>query len=266
MKRSRSAAPAKTAQRRPEGFHLNVLLHGPFMIFVYPEFIKVVTPMLEGHAYGAGTWLKEKPMVPGVHSLVISKEQKPMQITDESAIPVISAKAVGLEEADPDDRGHCTFILPKPEQIYARQRIPVQNIFSGKIGAVLNNKVTSLASVHVLRYTIPSLADPRLDRCPWNAEPSFADWRHTNLHIYSESPFDMGNFHAVHDFRELIRLTPGLSLGLRRAPSGSIIPESPLPGIAPTEEHGLRPATAGPFMSLPPLTCTGPSMIVTDME
>jgi hypothetical protein len=267
MKEPKKTLPAKPAPQPPTNFYLNVVLHGPFVLFVYPDFIKAVTPKIEGHAYGAGTWLKEKPITGGIHSLVISKEQKPMQIVDESAVPIISAKSVGLDEADPDSKGHCTFILPRPESIHPRHRIPVQNIFSGKLGAVLNNKVTSLAKIHVLRYEIPHLADPRLDQCPWNSEPSFADWGHANLHIYSESPFDMGNFHAVQDFRELMRLVPGLSLGLRRTPSGSRIPESPLPGMASEEEHGLRPGSSqGPFAATPPLTCSGPSLIVMDME
>jgi hypothetical protein len=266
MKEVKKASPGKPAQTIPESCYLNVLLHGPFMLFVYPDFIKAITPKSDGHAYGVGTWLKEKPVAGGIHSLQISKDQKPMQITDESAVPIISAKTVGLDEADPDSKAHVTFILPKPEYLYPRHRVPVQNIFSGKVGAALNNKITSLAKVHVLRYTIPHLADPRLDQCPWNSEPSFADWRHANLHIYAESPFDMGNFHAVQDFRELMRLAPGVSLGLRRTPSGSRIPEAPLPGIAPAEEHGLRPGPAGPFTSLPPMTCSAPSLIFTDME
>jgi hypothetical protein len=181
-------------------------------------------------------------------------------------VPIISAKSIGLDEADPNSRGHCTFILPKPESIHPRHRVPVQNIFSGKLGDVLNNKVTSLAKIHVLRYAIPHLADPHLDQCPWRSEPSFSDLSHANLHIYSESPFDMGYFHAVQDFRELMRLTPGLSLGLRRTPSGSRIPEAPHPGMAPEEEYGLRPGSAGPYATNPPLICTGPSLIVTDME
>src|SRR5205807_3433927 len=127
MKEAKKITTARPASHPPTSFYLNVVLHGPFMLFVYPDFIKAITPRIEGHAYGAGTWLKEKPITGGTHSLAISKEQKPMQVVDESAMPMLSAKSIGLGEADPDGKGHCTFILPKPESIHPRHRVPVQN-------------------------------------------------------------------------------------------------------------------------------------------
>lgn len=252
-----------------ESLQLNVVLHGPFMLFLYRDYVRAITADIEGHVYAAGTWLREKPLPEGPYCLTIKANQSHRFGSgsgtpgyDPASLPVVSAVDFGLYEADPNGKGHCSLILPIPEYISTCHRVPVNNIFSGQHSGPVNDIVKYLGNVQVLQYTIKSLSDVNLDPFPWIPEPcqGFPDC--TNLHIYSEVAVDMGMAHSVNAFRQQVELAPGLSLFLHQPPAGKQVGDNLPHGVTPGEVLGFRPEPPSHLISIPPLVCDATSVLI----
>lgn len=262
----------------PTQLKLNVVFHGPFLFIYYPNRVEVVTPNTPEHVVVAGNWLGEKLCHPGTFHLTGIKAQDPFDPSkdvkaDQHAIVNGQGKKIDIEQG-PYYRFILPF-LPSYEIALAPAQIDPTKIFVGDYAGYV--RPTSFGTVHVLSYKIKSDETPQLEGLQWMPQltpypgktkecKSFKYSYSKNLHIYAEAAFEPDPSHPVRDFKRMVTMLPGLSLGLAQQ-----LPKLNFPdpenndqyGILREEQGGLRglpPRYDPEFM--PPLVCDAPSLVV----
>lgn len=265
---------------------LNLIFHGPFLFIYYQDYlsypgrVEVITPHTPEHVTVAGSWLNEKPCHLGTFFLTgVSKQKDPIDPND----PVDDTRHVVINAEDIkiniDGSSFYRFVLPLPSdaESLAVAQLGSNEIFIGDYAGNIN--ATSFGTAHLLSYLIEATDIPQLEDLQWRPETnpygtvkghSIVQYNYAkNVHIYAEAPYAPDPFHPVRDFKQMVNMLPGLSLGLvQQFPNLEF--EDPKNnddfGIIREEQGGLRglPPPHPPLR--PPLVCDAPSMVVAGAQ
>lgn len=133
------------------------------------------------------------------------------------------------------------------------------------------NVPTQVGSAHLFSYIMDPQDQLQLDNFPWQPKiKQIGNLYATNLHVFSESPFDLGNLHPHADFDLMVQMLPGLSLALVKPfpdikVDDFLNPQVKNLGVDDEEQGGLRGLPNGFHTTLkPPRICDTPSLVVVN--
>ena len=254
-------------------YQLNVIFHGPFLFVIYSDRIEVLSPDINEHDFGAGTWQEETPCDPGTYILKGITEQKiPLPPPSAQTYAILNAKALPNMKI-PKDAYYRFVMQPLPSSMIALGLLtPVSPaLFTGN--DVKNISVPNqIATAHLFSYIMDPGDKPQLENFSWQPPEAkiIGDLHATNLHVFSESPFDLGDLHSHADFDLMVHMLPGLSLALVRPfpdidPKDFVNPNVKNLGIDDEEQGGLRGLPKERHHELvPPRICDSPSLVITN--
>lgn len=247
-------------------YQLNIIFHGPFIFVIYSDRVEVLSPDVDGHDCGAGTWQEEKPCDPGKYVLKINTKQRSMQGPDNQSHVIIKAKA--FPDLKIPTTAYYQFVLPLPSLMTALGLLlPESNILFTGNDVPKINVPTQIGSAHLLCYQLAANDTPQLEKFPWTPEKKNVSTNvyAFNLHIFSESPFDLGALHPNADFDLMMQVLPGLSLKLVQPFPDiefKLNPNVKNLGVDDEEQGGLRGVPKKHIELVPPRICDTPSLVV----
>jgi hypothetical protein len=205
------------------GGNLNVIFHGLFAFVVHEDCLEVLMPAMtkeraagqevpdEWHQYHAGA---EPPGAPLTLAAGMSYQLQGVSGSDTitrfppDVFPVVQRYGT-IDRTSEHLRG--SIYMPFPNNITGLRRIPLgaNRYFEGRAASRITT--TCLPLVYVLRYAFANPADIFLDK--WKVPAASGN---RNLHIFAEPADQTGlpQNHVPEAFRHLVRMFPGLDLGL----------------------------------------------------
>jgi hypothetical protein len=183
-------------------YQLNVIFHGPFIFVKYDDHIEALTPYIDGHDIGAGTWQMEQPCDADTYTLSgISPQECEWQPPDPSTHVILDPN--NFKNLVIPTHADYKFKLPLPCSMTALGLIKPDGALSSASSDI--TIPPQWGSAHVFSYIMDENDKPKL--VPGNSTSKFewiAGWKQVtfdsraiNLHIFSESALDMGVSHVV---------------------------------------------------------------------
>jgi hypothetical protein len=223
---------------------LYVWFHGLFGFHIRPDYIVVITPSIDEHKYFAGSWTKETELKQGEWYRLrgVANPSRPNAAPKLDSVK--DAVLPGISKIDMD----ASYFLMRLD--FPRRIIPLRYVEASFTGEAAQHLHSPFPLVHIFEYEIFCRECLRLDSLEgWPATEDDSDVK--SLHVFAEPDMIMPNEHAMHAFRSLVQMFPGVDLQLKDSrytgtiPLDKNIPDGNLPlGLSPCEEKSLAERVA----------------------
>ncbi len=251
-----AAAPVLSSLAGCDGdrITLNVVLHGLFIMNITNSQIELLTPYVDKHYYGAGSWDKN-----GITSLCHGRSYE-LRITDhigkirtEKMPPLGPDANLTLSQSQYNftvhhDKTYFTIVLPFPQGLAFLRRVgdTANQLPAGGTPAIIN----TFALCPVLIYDVKNCTDLELTGTNWKP---YIDkkTRTSNLHLWAEPKKRLSPEHAEEAFKLLSSLVCPVDIRLGVTKSTALDHPPSVEGIAEEEEQGLSEWISGGETSHP---------------